>query len=175
MLFSWGKSSQNVKFNTHLRQHRESNNTIPPVWHTSLRCGSWLCSITLPCSTCKKKKNDPFRYGCKQSIQFQWFILQFALWQFHSPFQSHFSTQCHQVLTLSFPVSPLFIKVTQLLLMSSSSPSRHFNISIYLSLNNVFYNAVSTQDVTFSLRLPSSCLRLLPRLPVISIFPSIVP
>jgi len=37
-----------------------------------------------------------------------------------------------------FPVSYLFLKAIEQLLTSSSSSSRHFNRSRYLSFNNVF-------------------------------------
>ena len=55
--------------------------------------------------------------------------------------------------------------------MSYSLSSRHFYRSLYLSLNNVFQKAVPKPDVTNPVSL-SSCLRLIPCLPVISIVPS---
>ena len=47
-----------------------------------------------------------------------------------------------------FAVSSTFLKVIHWLLTSSSSYSRHYHPSLYLSSNNVFQKAVPTQDVT---------------------------
>ena len=46
--------------------------------------------------------------------------------------------------SFNFPVFSRFLNVTQSLLMSSSSSTRH----TYLSFNNMFYNAVRRQDVS---------------------------
>ena len=61
--------------------------------------------------------------------------------------QSEFSTECDLVFNLSI-YSIQFPKGAKQLLTSSSSSSRHFFTSLFLSFNNVFQKAVSTQDMT---------------------------
>ena len=58
--------------------------------------------------------------------------------QFHSIFQSEFSTQGELVRLPSVSVSSRFLTVIQGLLTSSSSSSLHFYPCIYRSFNNVF-------------------------------------
>ena len=50
---------------------------------------------------------------------------------------------------------PVFLKAIQQLLTSSSSSSRYFYPSLYLSLNNIFQKAVPSQDVNKSVSLLS--------------------
>ena len=57
---------------------------------------------------------------------------------------------------LQMRVSSPFLKVIQQLPTSSSSSSSHFYSSFYLSLNNPLQKAVSTQNVTNSVSLPSA-------------------
>ena len=52
-------------------------------------------------------------------------------------FESQFPTECDLVLPLQFPVPSRLLKVFQYLLISSSTSSHRF----YLSLYNVFYKA----------------------------------
>ena len=83
------------------------------------------------------------------------FISQSVFKHFHSPFQSHFSTEGDLVLRLSIcgilsypldhPVAAYFL--------SSSSP--HFYPSHHLLFNNVFQKAVPTPNVTNPVRLSS--------------------
>jgi len=101
-------------------------------------------------------------------------VYSFILWsvgrQVHSLFQRGFSTHCDLLLPLSihsilpfpwgYPVA------------SSSLSSPHFYRSLYLFLSNLFQMAVPKPDVTKPVSL-SSCLRLTPCLPVISVVPSI--
>jgi hypothetical protein len=54
-----------------------------------------------------------------------------------------------------FPVSSIFLKVSEQLLTSSSSSSRHFCPSLHLPFHNVFQKAVSTQSLTNPVRLTS--------------------
>jgi len=59
-------------------------------------------------------------------------------------------TECDVVLPfLKFPVPHLLLKVTQYLLTSSSSSSPSLVFSFYLYFNEVFYKAVTTQDVSY--------------------------
>ena len=61
--------------------------------------------------------------------------------------------------------TPSFRKVTQQLFISSSSSSRHFHPSFYISLNNAFQKAVPSQHVTDAVCLPSFyCIQDIPRL-----------
>jgi hypothetical protein len=60
-----------------------------------------------------------------------------------------------QYFHFQFPVSFRFLKMIQWLLTSSSSSSRNFYPSFYLSFNSVVQKAVPTQDVTNTASLPA--------------------
>jgi len=58
--------------------------------------------------------------------------------QVQGPLQSEFSTDCDLVLPVIISSILFFFKVIQQLLTSSSSSSRHFYLSLYPTLNDVF-------------------------------------
>ena len=101
----------------------------------------------------KRFKTKTAYYSCTDVIccmvlYFQVFIMQYALRQVHSLFQSELSTECGLVLPLSILVSSLFfLRPSSSCLPLLTRLPVIYIIPPYLSFNAVFEKAVPTQNV----------------------------
>jgi hypothetical protein len=107
---------------------------LQPSWVETL----FLAHRFLPLRNTHSQDLSPFCIYTNLTKLMLSFILLPLLREVHSLFQSQFYIQCDLVLLFQFTLSSSFPNTIQQLLTSSSSSSRHFYPSLYLSFSNVF-------------------------------------